>query len=422
MEKTFMDIIRSLLPLGKKHKANFAQLQEVLTQDQLTDLRYLVKTKKVGIVSKKQQFGKKKLTNLIELHTLTEEQPVIAIIKDFNRIITTKTMQINYETFAASAKETILPLIAPNLLGMEEAKEAALLQLFSTERAHILLLGDPGTGKTDLLRSAAQLAPISSFGLGSGTSGVGLSVTIEGNAIKKGLLTKADKGICCIDELNLMKKEDRAALYSAMEKGFVSYDKGGKHKKIPAAVRVFATANPQADRFIGKAVSLLRQQLPFDSALLTRFHLVFIFRKPDAKGLAEISKQIVRHKPTNVKDEDVEFIKGYVAYALETTVTFPDAFEADVTAFIKEAKEDEEDYLIEIGPRTVHGIIRLAQAHARMELRSEVEGEDLDAALRIMKASFHVPGTFERKKTINQSYYGKGILDTALDDADDNSY
>ena len=71
----------------------------------------------------------------------------------------------------------------------------------------------------------------------------------------------AHEGLCCIDELNLMKKTDMAALYSAMEKGIITYNKGGNNKKIPCEVRVQATANPNGDRFVGKSLSILKIDL-----------------------------------------------------------------------------------------------------------------------------------------------------------------
>jgi DNA replicative helicase MCM subunit Mcm2 (Cdc46/Mcm family) len=134
---------------------------------------------------------------------------------------------------------------------MEYVKKAVSLQLFASEPVHILLLGDPGTGKTEILRSVEELHPISVFGLGSGTSGAGLSISMSGGKPVLGLLPKAHKGICCIDELNLMKSEDMASLYSSMEKGFITYDKGSHHIKEKAEARILATANPVGDKFKG---------------------------------------------------------------------------------------------------------------------------------------------------------------------------
>src|SRR3989344_442334 len=184
--------------------------------------------------------------------------------------IKNKVDHILFSQFAPFAFQKISSLVAPDIHGNDHLKEAATIILFSDESLHLLLLGDPGTGKTDIIRGAAELHPKHSFGLGSGTSGAGLVVSAKGNEIIPGLLPLADGGICAIDELNLMKEESRAGLYNAMEKGFVSYDKGGNHYQFDARARVLATANPKEDKFTGKTVKELKEEIPFDSALLTR--------------------------------------------------------------------------------------------------------------------------------------------------------
>jgi replicative DNA helicase Mcm len=254
------------------------------------------------------------------------------------------------------------------------------------------LLGDPGTGKTDILRSAAKLSPVSSFGLGSGTSGAGLVVTVKGNEVIKGLLPMADKGICAIDELNLMKKEDYAGLYNAMEKGFVSYDKGGKHYKFDARIRVVSTANPKGDKFEGKNVEELRKEIPFDSALLTRFHLIFFIKKPGLEKFKKIAESILSGEKTKVKKGDIEFIKGYIKAVDDKirNVEFPKERQKEVINFVEEIKKKEEEHLIEISPRFVIGIMRLCKSLARMEARDSVQTKDIERIKEIVIDSLKI--------------------------------
>lgn len=394
MEKTFKDFIRQLLPLKRKHKQELVLLRKYLTPEQLSDVTYLLKTKKIGVVDSATGISKK-LTSLLSIkqfNSLVSDVPVHTLIKDLNGIIREKSFRESFQSFSSHAKEHILPFIAPNILGMDDIKYAALLQLFSKERFHILLLGDPGTGKTDILRSVSTLSPISSFGLGSGTSGAGLSISMKGKETQKGLLLLANNGLCCIDELNLMKKADMAALYSAMEKGIVTYDKGSTHKSFQANVRILATANPQGDRFVGKSLSIIKQQVPFDSALLTRFHLVYVVRKPGLQELVSITRKIIKSSATRLREEDVAYIKSYVEYAQRLDVDFDDSFEKQITDFIQQAKQDEQTYLIEVGPRLVHGIMRMAQARARLFLREKTSQEDVTAAIQLVKKSLPIDG------------------------------
>ncbi len=273
---------------------------------------------------------------------------------------------------------------------MDEVKRAGLVQLFAKENVHILLLGDPATGKTDVLRSISELAPISSFGLGSGTSKAGLTVAVIGKEMVKGILPLADNGIACIDELNLMKTADRAGLLNAMEKGFITYDKGDSHLRLDARIKVFATANPEGDKFVGRTIDVLRKQVPFDSALLTRFHLVFLVRKPDVKEFMQITDKLIKGEKVNVGDNDKKFVKEYVRYALTKEVVLDKTLGPLIQGFVEDVKKDEDNFLMEISPRTVIGIMNMAKAAARMKLKDKVEKEDIIKVLKIFNSSLYI--------------------------------
>ena len=387
-----MDLIRSMMPLSKNHKQTIENLSEVLKPEQLKDIKYLLKTKKIGVVTTPTRLSKNlsSFSAYSQFQIMVESQQVQTFVNDINDKVKDKSRKNSYKSFSKHAYERLSRYIAPNILGLAEIKEAVLLSLFAKERLHLLLIGDPGTGKTDIIRSAQRLAPISSFGLGSGTSGAGLSVSMKGNELELGLLPMANKGICCIDELNLMQRKDRAALYSAMEKGFVAYDKKGVHKQVAAEARVLATANPIGDKFVGKSLSVLKDQLPFDAALLSRFHLVYVIREPDAHKLATIAQKIVKNESVKLREEDLEYIKGYVEYALEQDVEFDKQDAKLIADFIEEIKTNESKYIVEVGPRMVHGIMRLAQAKARVDLRDKTSKEDVMEAIRLVRESLHI--------------------------------
>jgi len=273
---------------------------------------------------------------------------------------------------------------------MDAVKEAAALQLFTQEPLHILLLGDPGTGKTEVLRSIERLAPHAVFGLGSGASKAGLTGMYDGKEFQPGLLITADEGVALLDELNLLKKEDQAGLYSAMEKGFITYDKKGEHERFDARVRVLATANPKGDRFVGKDIKLLRTQLPFDPALLSRFHLLFLIRRASAHELESITRKIVKDEVHELEDGDARFVKEFVSHADRLVVGFDPKFEPVIVSFIDDLRRQEESCLIEIGPRLVIGIIRMAKAYARSRLSRTTSHDDIERAMKLMKAALVV--------------------------------
>jgi len=392
MASDFMKFVNFVRPLSKKESSYISELDKYLEPRDLKRIKNLLKNKKIGVSFSSLGISEKigNDVSFPQLNLALEDNELQLLIEKINKDIEEKLKRKVFRSFSENARKTIKEFIAPNIFGLELIKEASALQLFATDPVHMLLLGDPGTGKTDILRSVSKLHPITSFGLGSGASKAGLSAAVKGNEIIRGLLPMANEGICCIDELNLMKRADYAALYSAMEKGFITYDKANKHFQLDAKVRVIATSNPKGDRFVGNIISILKQQIPFDSALLTRFHLVFLIRRPGLERFAKITKKIVQNDKMKVSIKDMEFIKDYVDFAEQVDVEFPKEFEKQVVDFSTELKKDEKKYLIEISPRIVIGLMRLAKAAARMELRKIVKKEDIDKAEEIIKFGLQI--------------------------------
>ncbi|MEM4246861.1 MAG: ATP-binding protein [Candidatus Woesearchaeota archaeon] len=381
----FGNLLLRARPLLGKEKNYVSQIEEMLPYKDSKEVSKYKKQFKI-------EFSETKLGTTIAMNPpipqiIAKDPALREFAEQTNQKIKDAVMQKTFQDFAKEAYEMLPTIIAPNIMGMDDIKKAAALQLFATEPVHILLIGDPGTGKTDILRGSSQLAPISAFGLGSGTSGVGLVATVKGKEILKGLLPMADCGLCAIDELNLMKDENRAGLYNAMEKGFVTYSKGGTHARFDARINVIATANPRGDKFIGDDIKGLKKQLPFDSALLTRFHLMFIIRKPDIKQFSEISRKIVRGEKKSVAQADIDFVKAYVDYASKIKVSFDKELEDEVVAFAEKLKANEKRYVSEISPRIVVGLMNLAKASARMELRDKVTQADLQRVEKLVENS-----------------------------------
>jgi len=381
----FGDLLMRARPLVGKEKQYVDQIEQMLPYKDAKDVAKYKKQFKISFTEAK--LGTTIAMNPAFAQLVAKETALEQFVAETNQKIRDAVQNKLFEDFAKEAFAMLPSLIAPNIIGMDEAKQAAAVQLFATEPVHLLLLGDPGTGKTDILRSASQLAPVSAFGLGSGTSGVGLVATVKGKEVQKGLLPLADNGLCAIDELNLMKDESRAGLYNAMEKGFVTYSKGGNHVRFDARVNIIATANPRGDKFIGDDLKGLKKQLPFDSALLTRFHLVFIVRKPSVKQFAEISRKIVRGEKKTVAEADIAFVKAYIDHATKIKVTVPKDLEDEIVSFAEKLKSNEKRYMIEISPRIVIGLLNLAKASARLELRDTVTQSDLERVEKIVEQS-----------------------------------
>ncbi|MBN1645532.1 ATP-binding protein [Candidatus Woesearchaeota archaeon] len=382
----------AILPLNKRSRQHMMRISPLLANEKsmFDNVRRLLKQRRIGVAYNPIPSSYGRGRQVISLHPLDEDSNLQKYLDDVNKVLEIGCLANAFKDFARTAHMEILKLMAPQIMGLDEIKDAALLQLFCRERVHMLLLGDPGTGKTDILRAIDSMAPISSFGLGSGTSKAGLSVTLVGKEVVKGLLPLANDGICCIDELNLMMRKDRASLLNAMEKGFITYDKGSSHIKMDANTKVLATANPVGDRFVRYRLETYKKQMPFDSALISRFHLLFIIKKADVEQFIKISQNIISSKKLRVNTEDVAFVKKFVEYALEFDVEFPKELENKALDFVRNAKQDEDKFLIDLTPRIVHGLVALCKASARIELRNKVTNEDVSRVIKIVKRSLYV--------------------------------
>jgi DNA helicase MCM8 len=181
--------------------------------------------------------------------------------------------------------------VCPAIFGHELVKAAILLTLFGGRKrnvtpnqlhvrsdSHLLIVGDPGLGKSQMLLSAVKLAPRGVY-LGANTATTaGLTVTVTKDSetgdttLEAGALVLGDQGVCCIDEFD--KMSEHHALLEAMEQQSISIAKAGMVCTLPTRTSIIAAANPVGGHYDNsKTVS---ENLKMNSALLSRFDLVFI--------------------------------------------------------------------------------------------------------------------------------------------------
>lgn len=308
--------------------------------------------------------------------------------------------------------QLIINSIAPAIYGHWEVKHALALQLFGgtpkktikgglplRDDIHILLIGDPGLAKSRFLQHVAELAPKSIYVSGKSTTSAGLTVAAEkdelgegGWTLKAGALVLASGGNISIDEFDKIADEDRSALHEAMETQQISVAKAGIVTKFRAKTAILAAANPRYGRF--DQTKNLADQFEISPTLLSRFDLIFpivdiLDEEKDAKLAQHILSahmNIQASEPeTGVLDRD--FLRKYISYARQHV--FPQLTKAAIEKikdFYVEMRGQSKDVgAVAITPRYLEGLVRLAEANAKMRLSMLVEERDAETAISLMR-------------------------------------
>ena len=313
--------------------------------------------------------------------------------------------------------EDMAKSIAPNIFGYDMEKHAILLQMFGgnlySERRgdiHILLVGEPGIGKSSLTKNITAIAPHVVKASGAPTTSVGLSACVRrdesvagGYVVEAGAAVLASGGILLLDELDKMDKEVSGALHEIMEDQTISLNKANISTQLVAKCSILGIMNPKNNRFLKDEKT--SEQIDLPASLVSRFDLVF--------ALKDIVDETKDEKITEAIDrardgEEITYIYSpetvtkYIQYARSKVKELKKNKEAKkimAKKYIKIRQSNKGSEAVAITSRQYEGISRLAEAHAKMRLSSEVNGEDAKAALKIMEYYLHTmcldPGTGE---------------------------
>ncbi len=349
---------------------------------------------------------------LTRFDLMIEANYVEPVEEEFTEVEISKKEEKKILDLAADPKlfPKLINSVAPSIYGYEELKEALLLQMVggikklkedgTTIRGdmHILLVGDPGAGKSVLLKRISIVAPKARYVGGKGASGAGLTATVvkdeflRGWALEAGALVLTNRGICCIDELDKMSSEDRDAMHEALEQQTISISKANIQATLRAETTVLAAANPKFGRF--DPYEMIAKQIDLPSTLINRFDLIFPIRDlPDKDKDEKMAKFILHlHQASMEKESELQtnFLRKYLAYAKQKI--FPkltdSALEEIKEFFVKmrsAGTTEGEIRPIPVSPRQLEALVRLAEASARLRLSDKVLKKDARRAIDLIR-------------------------------------
>ncbi|KAF9786866.1 MCM-domain-containing protein [Thelephora terrestris] len=320
-----------------------------------------------------------------------------------------------YEKFAAS--------VAPSIYGSIDIKKAITCLLFGGSRKqlpdgmrlrgdiNVLLLGDPGTAKSQLLKFVEKVAPIAVYTSGKGSSAAGLTAAVQRDPVSRefylegGAMVLADTGVVCIDEFDKMRDEDRVAIHEAMEQQTISIAKAGITTILNSRTSVLAAANPVWGRYNDEKSP--GENIDFQTTILSRFDMIFIVKdehnESRDKLIAKHVMNIHMNRP-NVGGEsgdaegeiNLDKMKRYIAYCKSRCAPrlSPEAQETLSSHFValrKQVQQVEQDNdersSIPITVRQLEAIIRISEALAKLTLSPVVQNHHVDEAIRLFKFS-----------------------------------
>ncbi|HXY83187.1 MAG TPA: minichromosome maintenance protein MCM [Candidatus Saccharimonadales bacterium] len=308
----------------------------------------------------------------------------------------------------------LIASLAPSIYGYGDMKEAVLYLLFSgvqkrlpdgvtiRSEINVLLVGDPGTAKSQLLQYVSRIAPRGLYTSGRGTTAAGLTAAVVreksgGMVLEAGALVLADKGVACIDEIDKMRPEDRVAIHEALEQHTVSVAKGGIVATLNARAAVLAAANPSLGRY--DPYRNITDNINLPVTLLSRFDLLFIMKDvPEPDSDSKMSEHILTlHRMKTTPEEppmSPEMLRKYIAYAKRIDPELTEDVVAELRQYYLKMRSmsGSTESPVAITPRQLEALVRLSEARAKSFLRNKVQVEDARAIIRLMTLSLQDVG------------------------------
>lgn len=310
--------------------------------------------------------------------------------------------------------------IAPSIYGNLDIKKSIVCLLMGGSKKilpdgmklrgdiNVLLLGDPGTAKSQLLKFTEKVSPIAIYTSGKGSSAAGLTASVQRDPatrefyLEGGAMVLADGGVVCIDEFDKMRDEDRVAIHEAMEQQTISIAKAGITTILNSRTSVLAAANPIFGRY--DDLKTPGENIDFQTTILSRFDMIFVVRDDHDRNRDEnIARHVMGvHMGGRGVEEQVEAeiplekMKRYISYCRSRCAArlSPEAAEKLSSHFVSIRKQVHRAELdanarssIPITVRQLEAIVRITESLAKLALQPIATEAHVDEAIRIFLAS-----------------------------------
>ena len=450
--------------------SQFKDVQFVIVQEAPENVPSGLLSRSVEVILQEDMVDSIKPGDRVEIVGIFQAMPGIATERGLFRqlLLALDVLTRNSQDFSISPDDIaeirkvarrpdVLPLIfrsiAPAIEGHGPVKEGIALQLMGgVERVletgtrlrgdiNILMVGDPSTAKSQLLRRMMTLAPLSFSTTGRGSTGVGLTAAVTRDresgerTLEAGAMVLADRGVICVDEFDKMSTEDRTAMHEAMEQQTVTLAKAGIHVTLNARCSILAAANPVFGNYIASLPPA--KNIDIVESLLSRFDLIFLVidrKDPQvdrlvarrvasnhrivsgpAIGAAFSDRGVMEAAPQPGKDKVFEpfnqllhpsrdiqyltqaFLKKYIAYAKELDppqlLTETSQYLKDTWVGMRQKDYDlitkyKKSHIVPVATRSLESLIRLSCAYAKLRLAKTVTLVDAARAVLLYLTAF----------------------------------
>ncbi|KAI4200786.1 MAG: hypothetical protein LQ350_003694 [Teloschistes chrysophthalmus] len=388
--------------------------------------------------------------------------PVFATILEANHVIKSHDQLAGFRLTEQDEREIralsrdpaivdkIVASIAPSIYGHTDIKTAVALSLFggvSKEAQgklnirgdiNILLLGDPGTAKSQVLKYVEKTAHRAVFATGQGASAVGLTASVRRDpltaewTLEGGALVLADRGTCLIDEFDKMNDQDRTSIHEAMEQQTISISKAGIVTTLQARCAIIAAANPIGGRY--NSTVPFAQNVELTEPILSRFDILCVVRDtvdpeederlakfvvsshgrahPSAQATDDNQDRMQTDQPVNNgeprQDGEIpqELLRKYIMYAREKCRPKLYQIDQDKVArlFADMRRESLATGAFPITIRHLEAIIRISESFCKMRLSEYCSSQDVDRAIAVTVDSFVGAQKVSCKKALARAF------------------